>query len=77
MIVANFEMGDNEVYTQSITQWDYGRVLRIQGLDLPSVVELHFSINCNDECTVTAIGLKNGEFTEVDIPDKLLQQKMI
>ena len=37
---------DNDSFTSvyGVWQWDYGQILRIEGLQLPPVVEVHFSL---------------------------------
>ena len=49
-------------------QYDYGQILLITGLDLPSTYQVHFC-NDGDSTTVQALGDGNG----VEIPDALLQ----
>jgi len=50
-------------------QWDYGQVLKIEGLELPTEYEVHFSNTSETGTTVTVLGDKNG----VNIPDALLE----
>lgn len=43
MIVAVYNDGTfKTVY--GLWQWDYGQILRIQGLNLPDFVEVHFAL---------------------------------
>ena len=49
-------------------QWDYGQVLKLKGVELPRVYEVHFA-NAEHGEMVTVIGDANG----VEIPDALLQ----
>ena len=41
---AVFEPGSTTANVYGLWQYDYGQVLRIQGLHLPSMVEIHFSL---------------------------------
>lgn len=49
-------------------QYDYGQVLEINGLELPTTYQVHFC-NCSDTQTITVLGNADG----VLIPDNLLQ----
>ncbi len=50
-------------------QWDYGQILQITGLDLPTAYEVHFSNTLSMGQTITQIGSAEG----VTIPDDLLR----
>lgn len=54
-------------------QYDYGQILRIQGLDLPTAVEIHFSLQEKGGKTITRIGMSKDGATDVVIPDSLLE----
>lgn len=54
-------------------QYDYGQILRIQGLDLPKVVEIHFSLEETGGTSVTRIGTTKDSVTDVPIPDSMLE----
>lgn len=54
-------------------QYDYGQILRIQGLDLPTAVEIHFSLQEKGGETITRIGMSKDGVTDVVIPDSLLE----
>lgn len=74
MIIANF--GKNETYKEirgGLWQWDYGQVLRIQGLDLPIAVEIHFSLRDKGGEAVTRVGTTKDGVTDVTIPDSMLE----
>lgn len=43
MIIVDFK-DENYKSVTGLWQWDYGQVLRIQGLNLPKAVEIHFSL---------------------------------
>ncbi len=42
MIIVNFKNHTTKT-AYGLWQWDYGQVLRIEGLDLPTATEVHFS----------------------------------
>ena len=44
MITVVFKDGCDYASAAGLMQWDYGQVLRIQGLKLPTAVEIHFSL---------------------------------
>lgn len=74
MIIANFENGTYKRVT-GLWQWDYGQVLRIQGLNLPKAVEIHFSLQDSGGQSVTRIGMTKDGVTDVAIPDSLLENE--
>lgn len=59
--------------TQSIWQYDYGRVLRITGPELPPAVEVQFSLDEKSGETLSRVGTTVDGVTEVKIPDELLK----
>ncbi len=72
MIIANFCHGRTEVSVYDMWQYDYGQKIRIQGLDLPTAVEVHFSLNVTGGESVTRIGVTRDRVTEVVVPDSML-----
>lgn len=54
-------------------QYDYGQILRIQGLNLPKAVEIHFSLTEKSGESITRIGTTKDGITEVLIPDSMLE----
>lgn len=44
MITVVFDEKNEYARAAGLWQWDYGQVLRIQGLTLPTAVEIHFSL---------------------------------
>lgn len=73
MIYAKFTVTSAEVTTKPVKQWDYGRVLRIQGLKLPAAVRIDFGI-VGAQTTISRIGTTKDGATDVVIPDSLLEQ---
>lgn len=74
MITAIIDAGQH--YCQAVSdlwQWDYGQTLRIQGMKLPTAVEVQFSTTERIGETVTRIGVTKEGVTEVPIPDTLLE----
>lgn len=74
MIIANFK-NDSYPIAHGATQWNYGEVLRIQGLILPKAVEIHFSLDRTCGQSVTRIGTTKDGVTDVVIPDSLLENE--
>lgn len=75
--IAIFEPGLRYIRTSGLWQYDYGQVLRIQGINLPSVVEIHFSLTDKSGSSVTRIGTSKDGVTEVVIPDSMLENNGI
>ena len=77
MITAVFT--DNSDYTRAtgIWQWDYGQKLRIEGLTLPTAVEIHFALTEQSGDAITRVGTTKDGVTEVAIPDSLLENQAV
>lgn len=70
-IIVNFPINKTiAVATDYLWQYDYGQILHIEGLELPSVYEAQFC-NENDKNTLTMLGNEK----EVLIPDELLKKE--
>ena len=75
MIIARFKDNETAAETDKLRQWDYGQTLRIEGLSLPDMVEVHFSIRDVGGDAERQIGTTKDGVTEVVIPDKMLENK--
>jgi len=75
VIIAVYDKKKDHLCVQSGTLWqyDYGQVLRIQGLSLPAAVEIHFSLDETGGDAVTRIGITSDSVTDVTIPDSMLE----
>lgn len=74
MIYANFGEEERTLWIRGLTQWDYGRVLKISGLNLAGdSIQVHFA---NEGCGEALVQLgavdKSGNIT-VKIPNELLK----
>lgn len=72
MIIANFT-NNQDVHVTGLDQYDYGQVLRIQGLKLPTAVEIHFGLEETGGTTTPRIGVTKDGVTDVPIPDSMLE----
>lgn len=54
-------------------QYDYGQILRIEGLNLPPAVEIHFSLQDTGGEAKRRIGFTKSGVTDVVIPDFILE----
>ena len=70
---AVFEPGSTTANVYGLWQYDYGQVLRIQGLHLPSMVEIHFSLQETGGTSVIRVGVTKDGVTDVIIPDSMLE----
>ena len=70
---AVFEPGSTIANVYGLWQYDYGQTLRIQGLNLPSAVEIHFSLQETGGASVSRIGVTKDGVTDVIIPDSMLE----
>lgn len=55
-----------------VWQYDYGQILRIQGLNLPTAVEVDFAVSGASE-SIARIGTTKDGVTDVTIPDSLIE----
>ena len=70
---AKFESNQRSCEVYGLWQYDYGQILRIQGLRLPTAVEIHFSLTEKGGTSVTRVGTTKDGVTDVVIPDSLLE----
>ena len=69
IVTAVFESGSNNTFAnENLYQYDYGQILKVEGVDLPSAYTVEFC-NEGDETTISQIGNADG----VSIPDNFLQ----
>ena len=68
---------DNSDYARAtgLWQWDYGQRLRIEGLHLPTAVEIHFALTEQSGDAITRAGTTKDGVTEVVIPDSMLEHQ--
>lgn len=73
--IARFKEGSRTAEVKDIWQWDYGQILRIQGLSLPTAVEIHFSLDEHGGEAVRRIGVTKDGVTDVPIPDSMVENE--
>lgn len=73
--IARFKEGSRTAEVKDIWQWDYGQILRIQGLILPSAVEIHFSLDEHGGEAARRIGVTKDGVTDVPIPDLMVENE--
>lgn len=61
------------VTTRKIWQYDYGQILSITGQNLPTAMEVHFSLDIRGGSTLSRVGTTMDGVTTVKIPDELLK----
>lgn len=74
MITAKFT-DRKSITIPGLSQYDYGQTLRIEGLQLPSVVQVHFSLEEMKGTAQIRVGNMVNGAVEVQIPDELLRQE--
>ena len=74
ILTAVFE-DDRYCRVSGAWQYDYGQILRIQGLNLPKAVEIHFSMAEKSGESITRIGTTKDGVTDVLIPDSMLEKE--
>lgn len=77
MVVATFDKKFTTARAFGLYQYDYGQVLRIQGLTLPIAVEIHFAYQPSGGQSVTRVGMTKDGVTDVVIPDSMLENNDI
>lgn len=73
MITVIFNPDTTMANAYGLWQYDYGQVLRIQGLHLPSMVEIHFSLQETGGTSASRVGVTKDGVTDVIIPDSMLE----
>lgn len=73
--VVEFTSGTTAKTITGLFQWNFGQILQIKGLDLPSAVEVHFALRRSGEA-IRRIGVTKDGVTEVEIPDVLFKTMM-
>ena len=73
--IARFKEGSRTAEVKGIWQWDYGQILRIQGLNLPTAVEIHFSLDEHGGEAARRIGVTKDGVTDVPIPDSMVENE--
>lgn len=73
--IARFKEGSRTAEVKGIWQWDYGQILRIQGLSLPTAVEIHFSLDEHGGEAARRIGVTKDGVTDVPIPDSMVENE--
>lgn len=69
IITAKFKAGQTSAWADGLYQYDYGQILKFDGLELPEAYEVHFSDTPIIGDAKTQIGNADG----VTIPDEYLQ----
>ena len=72
MITAVFN-GSAYARATGLWQYDYGQVLRIQGLSLTKAVKIDFSLSETGSESVPRVGVTKDGVTDVPIPDSMLE----
>ena len=75
MITAVFTDNSDYARATGLWQWDYGQRLRIEGLKLPTAVEIHFALAEFAGDAIPRVGTTKDGVTEVVIPDSLLEHQ--
>ena len=75
MITAVFTDNSDYARATGLWQWDYGQRLRIEGLKLPTAVEIHFALTEFAGDAIPRVGTTKDGVTEVVIPDSLLEHQ--
>lgn len=70
--IVSVKLDSRYASTLGVWQYDYGQVLRITGPELPSAVEVQFSLDEKSGETLSRVGTTVDGVTEVKIPDELL-----
>lgn len=73
MVTAVFTDNDDYARAYGLWQWDYGQQLRIEGLHLPTAVEIHFALQETGGEAIPRVGTTKDGVTTVTIPDSMLE----
>lgn len=75
MVIAKFVHGKTSVIVSGLWQYDYGQILRIQGINLPTVTEVHFSLDETKGIAEQRVATTKDGVTDVIIPDSMLENQ--
>lgn len=76
MLIADFTNAKTDtIMISGLFQWDYGQQLEIRGLNLPEMVQIHFSTNKDCGNALRMVGTTLDGVTTVKIPDILLAEQ--
>ena len=75
MITAVFTDNSDYARATGLWQWDYGQRLRIEGLKLPTAIEIHFALTEFAGDAIPRVGTTKDGVTEVVIPDSMLENQ--
>lgn len=75
IVIANFEKERTTKSVFGVWQYNYGQILRIQGLTLPTAVEIHFALQKTGGISTTRVGITTDGVTDVPIPDSMLENE--
>lgn len=73
IVAATFQPGHTTAKVLGLWQYDYGQILRVQGLELPDAVEIHFSLQEKGGESERQVGLTRDGVTEVAVPNSYLE----
>ena len=73
ILTVVFDPESSTARASGLWQYDYGQVLRIQGLDLPKAAEIHFSLDQKSGESIARIGTTKDGVTDAPIPDSVLE----
>ena len=74
MVTAIFENEKRILKVLGLWQYDHDQVLRIEGLDLPAMTQVHFATSEWDGKTENRVAATSNKITTVNIPDALLRE---
>lgn len=73
MIVAKCSEDDRTISVRQLTQWDYGQVLNICGLNIETdTIQVHFSTDGSENALIVIGRVEDGNIY-ADIPNSLLK----
>ena len=76
MLIADFTNTQTDtIIISGLFQWDYGQQLEIRGLNLPEIVQIHFSTNKDCGNALRMVGSTLDGVTTVKIPDVMLAEQ--
>ena len=78
IIKVIFEEWQETQFDNTLTQWDYGHTLQVEGVTLPDGnIEVHFSLTDYDGEAPVYIGYVKNNVLTVEIPDFILQKENV
>lgn len=75
ILIAKFKEGDITTYAYGQWQHNWGQILQIEGLDLPTGTQVHFSLLETGGEAIPMVAVRENDVLKVEVPGQLLDNE--